>query len=163
MSWPTGCRCLDHRYERNPRNYPASLGLAAALCCYRGVPSLRSRVRVSVSSASVFGSPSGLKTMQNRPEAGETGPSGMLVLMLGRERAEAVPQRLSDARWALIEPTLTAWRKAQLDRRPTGQPAEVEPREVFKAILSVNRMGIPWKYLPRDVPNHGTVYACYAA
>ncbi|MEU0965043.1 IS5 family transposase [Streptomyces sp. NPDC005917] len=73
------------------------------------------------------------------------------------------PSDLSDARWALIEQTLTAWRKARLDRRPTGQPASVELREVFDALLYVNRTGIPWKYLPHDFPNHGTVYAYYAA
>ncbi len=73
------------------------------------------------------------------------------------------PSDLSDARWALIGPTLTAWRKARLDRRPTGQPAKVDLRDVFNAILYVNRTGIPWKYLPHDFPNHGTVYAYYAA
>lgn len=45
------------------------------------------------------------------------------------------PSDLSDARWALIEPTLSAWRKARLDRRPTGQPAQVELRDVFNALL----------------------------
>ncbi|MDH6523394.1 hypothetical protein M2163_000101 [Streptomyces sp. SAI-135] len=35
------------------------------------------------------------------------------------------PSDLSDARWALIEPTLTAWRNARLERRPTGKPAQV--------------------------------------
>ncbi|MFB7620900.1 transposase, partial [Kitasatospora sp. NPDC056181] len=65
--------------------------------------------------------------------------------------------------WALIEPKLTAWRKARLDRRPTGRPAQVELRDVFNAILYINRTGIPWKYLPHDFPNHGTVYAYYAA
>ncbi|QNA71801.1 IS5 family transposase [Streptomyces sp. So13.3] len=73
------------------------------------------------------------------------------------------PSDLSEARWALIGPTLTAWRKARLDRRPTGQPAKVELRDVFNAILYVNRTGIPWKYLPHDFPNHGTVYSYYAA
>nr|WSW48779.1 IS5 family transposase [Streptomyces sp. NBC_01001] len=73
------------------------------------------------------------------------------------------PSDLSDARWALIEPTLTAWRKARLDRRPTGQPPKIELRDVFNAILYVNRTGIPWKYLPHDFPGHGTVYFYYAA
>lgn len=73
------------------------------------------------------------------------------------------PSDLSDARWALIEPTLTAWRKARLDRRPTGQLAKVDLRDVFNALLYINRTGIPWKYLPHDFPNHGTVYAYYAA
>lgn len=35
MSWPTGYRRLNHRYERHPRNYLAFLGLAATLCCYK--------------------------------------------------------------------------------------------------------------------------------
>jgi transposase len=73
------------------------------------------------------------------------------------------PSDISDARWALIEPTLTAWRQARLDRRPTGQPASVELREVFNAILYVNRTGIAWKYLPHDFPSYNTVYAYYAA
>lgn len=47
--------------------------------------------------------------------------------------------------------------------RPAGQPAKVEFRDVFNAILYVNRTGIPWKYLPPDFPNHGTVYSYYAA
>lgn len=34
----------------------------------------------------------------------------------------AYPSDVSDARWALIEPTLIAWRQARLDRRPTGKP-----------------------------------------
>lgn len=73
------------------------------------------------------------------------------------------PSGLSDARWALIEPKLTAWRKARLDRRPTGKSAQVELCDVVNAILYINRTGIPWKYLPHDFPNHGTVYAYYAA
>lgn len=76
---------------------------------------------------------------------------------------KSYPSDLSDARWALIEPTLTAWRKARLDRRPTGQPAKVDLRDVFNALLYVNRTGIPWKYLPHDFPGHGTVYFYYAA
>ncbi|KIF00426.1 transposase, partial [Streptomyces sp. RSD-27] len=35
MSWLTGYRRLNHRYERHPRNYLPFLGLAAALCCYK--------------------------------------------------------------------------------------------------------------------------------
>ncbi len=53
------------------------------------------------------------------------------------------PSDLSDARWALIEPTLTAWRNARLERRPTGKPAQVDLRGVFNAILYLNRTGIP--------------------
>ncbi|WP_327181242.1 IS5 family transposase [Streptomyces sp. NBC_01334] len=35
MSWLTGYRRLNHRYERQPGNYLAFLGLASALCCYK--------------------------------------------------------------------------------------------------------------------------------
>ncbi|MFE7899437.1 transposase [Streptomyces sp. NPDC057424] len=35
ISWLSGYRRLSPRCERNPRNYLAFLGLAAALCCYR--------------------------------------------------------------------------------------------------------------------------------
>jgi hypothetical protein len=35
----------------------------------------------------------------------------------------AYPSDISDARWALIEPVLVEWRKARLERRPTGKSA----------------------------------------
>lgn len=73
------------------------------------------------------------------------------------------PSDLSDARWKLIAPTLHAWRQARLDRRPTGRPPSADLREVFNAILYVNRTGISWRYLPHDFPPHGTVYFYYAA
>ncbi|MGI5487915.1 IS5 family transposase [Microtetraspora malaysiensis] len=75
----------------------------------------------------------------------------------------AYPSDISDARWALIEPTLTAWRQARLDRRPTGEAARTDLRDIFDAILYVNRTGIAWKYLPHDFPPHPTVYSYYAA
>jgi transposase len=75
----------------------------------------------------------------------------------------AYPSDLSDARWALIEPILAEWRKARIDRRPTGKPAPTGLRDIFNAILYLNRTGIPWKYLPHDFPPHGTVYSYYAA
>lgn len=76
---------------------------------------------------------------------------------------KAYPSDLSDARWALIEPMLSAWRQARLDRRPTGKPAVVDLRDVFNAILYVNRTGIGRKYLPHDFPAYATVYFYYAA
>lgn len=79
--------------------------------------------------------------------------------MTGRR---AYPCDISDARWTLIEPTLSAWQQARIDRRPTGEPARTDLREVFNAILYVNRTGIAWKYLPHDFPPHPTVYYYYA-
>lgn len=74
----------------------------------------------------------------------------------------AYPCDISDARWALIEPTLSAWQQARIDRRPTSEPARTDMREIFNAILYVNRTGIAWKYLPHDFPPHSTVYYYYA-
>jgi transposase len=74
----------------------------------------------------------------------------------------AYPSDISDARWALIEPMLSAWQQARIDRRPTGEPARTDLREVFNGILYVNRTGIAWKYLPHDFPPHSTVYYYYA-
>ncbi|MFI9848548.1 transposase, partial [Nonomuraea sp. NPDC051941] len=67
---------------------------------------------------------------------------------------------LSDARWALIEPTLTAWRAA---RRGPGTAARIHDlREIVNAILYVCRTGIAWEYLPHDFPPCKTVYDYYA-
>jgi transposase len=67
---------------------------------------------------------------------------------------------LSAARWALIEPTLTAWRAA---RTGPGAAARVHDlREIVNAILYVCRTGIAWAYLPHDFPPYQTVYDYYA-
>jgi transposase len=67
---------------------------------------------------------------------------------------------LSDARWLLIEPVLTAWRAA---RRGPGTVTRVHDlREIVNAILYVCRTGIPWEYLPHDFPPCKTVYDYYA-
>lgn len=70
------------------------------------------------------------------------------------------PTDLSDARWALIEPTLTAWREA---RKGLGiAPITHHLRELVNAILYVNRTGIAWEYMPHDFPPYKTVYGYYA-
>jgi transposase len=73
------------------------------------------------------------------------------------------PSDLSDARWALIEPRLAAWRQARTDAGVGGRSAQHELQEIFNAILYVNRTGIAWRYLPHDFPPYQTVYAYYAA
>jgi transposase len=79
----------------------------------------------------------------------------------------AYPSDLSDARWALIEPRLTDWRQARTDARTKigikGRTPTHELREIFNAILYLNRTGIPWRYLPHDFPPHHTVYSYFAA
>jgi transposase len=67
---------------------------------------------------------------------------------------------LSDQRWALVEPVLSAWRhnRAGLGIRPPVH----DLREITNAILYVVRTGIPWEYLPHDFPPYKTVYDYYA-
>src|SRR5215470_1722674 len=74
----------------------------------------------------------------------------------------AYPTDLSDARWALIEPVLSAWRAARA-RAGLGLAAPVHDlREIVNAILYVNRAGCAWQLLPHDFPPHKTVYDYYA-
>jgi transposase len=74
----------------------------------------------------------------------------------------AYPTDLSDARWALIEPVLSAWRA---DRAAAGlglaEPVR-DLREIVNAILYVNRAGCAWQLLPHDFPPYKTVYDYYA-
>ncbi|MGW4698724.1 IS5 family transposase [Kitasatospora cineracea] len=73
------------------------------------------------------------------------------------------PSDLSDARWALIEPVLSAWR-AERQRTSLNLGGKVtDLREVMNAILFVNRTGIPWRYLPHDFPPHTTVFSHFSA
>ncbi|MFI7434029.1 IS5 family transposase [Micromonospora haikouensis] len=74
----------------------------------------------------------------------------------------AYPSDLSDARWALIAPRLTAWRQARTDAGVGGRTPTHDLREIFNAILYVNRTGIAWRYLPHDFPPHATVYGYFA-
>ncbi|MER5996258.1 IS5 family transposase [Streptomyces viridosporus] len=73
------------------------------------------------------------------------------------------PSDLSDARWELIEPVLSAWR---LERRGRaldfGQPPEHDLRDFMEAILYVDRTGARWRCLPHDFPHGNTVYGYFA-
>ena len=74
----------------------------------------------------------------------------------------AYPTDLSDARWALIEPVLSAWR-ADRAAAGLGLGAPVHDlREIVNAILYVNRAGCAWQLLPHDFPPYKTVYDYYA-
>ena len=56
------------------------------------------------------------------------------------------PSDLTDERWALIEPVLTAWKA----RHPSasGHQGGYELREIVNAILYQSRTGCQWEYLP---------------
>ncbi len=70
---------------------------------------------------------------------------------------------LSDAQWALLEPTLTAWRAPRLERKVSDNQPVHDLREIVNAILYVNRTGCAWEYLPHDFPSYKTVYGYFAA
>nr|BFD96304.1 IS5-like element ISSco3 family transposase [Kitasatospora sp. Xyl93] len=73
------------------------------------------------------------------------------------------PSDLSDARWALVEPVLTAWRAERRGRAlDIGRPPEHDLRDILDAILYVDRTGIPWRYLPHEYPPWATVYGYFA-
>ena len=69
---------------------------------------------------------------------------------------------LSDARWALAEPILAAWRAARAEAGLGLSEPVHDLREIVNAILYVNRTGIAWEYLPHDFPPYKTVYDYYA-
>ncbi|MEU6322686.1 IS5 family transposase [Streptomyces sp. NPDC047009] len=62
---------------------------------------------------------------------------------------------LSNERWALIEPVITAWKA----KHPSvsGHQGNYEMREIINAILYQSRTGCQWDYLPHDLPPPGAV------
>ena len=58
---------------------------------------------------------------------------------------------------------LTAWRQARTDAGVSGRTPTHDLREIFNAILYLNRTGIAWRYLPHDFPPYRTVYGYFAA
>jgi transposase len=61
------------------------------------------------------------------------------------------PSDLSDARWALVEPVLTAWRDQRRGQGlDIGRPPEHDLRAILDAILYIDRTGIPWRCLPHE-------------
>lgn len=82
------------------------------------------------------------------------------------DRTSRIPVRPVRRPLALIAPRLTAWRQARTDARTAigikGRTPSHDLREIFNAILYVNRTGIAWRYLPHDFPPHATVYGYFA-
>ncbi|MFF5497895.1 transposase [Streptomyces aquilus] len=77
-------------------------------------------------------------------------------------RRRPYPSDLSDARWELIEPVLSAWRFERRGRAlDFGRPPERDLRDM-DATLYVDRTGVQWRYLPRDFPHWNTVYGYFA-
>jgi putative transposase len=62
---------------------------------------------------------------------------------------------LRDGQWAMIEPMVVK------PRRGPGRPMALSMRAVINAILYVLRTGCAWAYLPKEYPNHNSVYYHY--
>ena len=58
---------------------------------------------------------------------------------------KSYPSDLSDERWALIEPVITAWKAAHPS--VSGHQGGHEMREIVNAILYQSRTGCQWEYL----------------
>jgi putative transposase len=61
------------------------------------------------------------------------------------------PTDLTDAQWALLSPLIPP-------PKPGGRPRRVDMRAVCNAIFYIDRTGCQWRLLPREYPNHKTVY-----
>jgi transposase len=72
------------------------------------------------------------------------------------------PSDLSDARWALLEPELAAWRAARAGNGLGINEPVHDLREIVNAIVYLDRTGMAWAYLPHDFPPASTVYGYYA-
>ncbi|GGL21869.1 hypothetical protein Sme01_62400 [Sphaerisporangium melleum] len=70
------------------------------------------------------------------------------------------PSDLSDERWALIEPVITAWKAAHPS--VSGHPGRYDLREIVNAILYQSRTGCQWDYLHHDLPPRSAVYYYFA-
>lgn len=65
------------------------------------------------------------------------------------------PSDLTDERWALIEPVITAWKAAHPS--VSGHQGRYAMREIINAIFYQGRTGCQWAYLPADLPPPGAV------
>lgn len=66
---------------------------------------------------------------------------------------------LSDERWALIEPVITAWKAAHPS--VSGHQGKYELREIVNALLYQSRTGCQWNLLPHDLPPRSAVLYYY--
>src|SRR5258707_9021716 len=57
---------------------------------------------------------------------------------------------LTDAQWVLIEPLIAVYE--------WGRPRELDMRRVVNAIFYIDKTGCQWEMLPKEYPNHNSVY-----
>ncbi|WUL21218.1 IS5 family transposase [Streptomyces sp. NBC_00353] len=70
------------------------------------------------------------------------------------------PSDLTDERWALIQPVITAWKAAHPS--VSGHQGRYKMREIVNAILYQSRTGCQWEYLPHDLPPRSAKYYYFA-
>ena len=70
------------------------------------------------------------------------------------------PSDISDARRALIEPVLPDWQRERLARSPVPVQPKYPLREIWNALLYLDRAGVQWQYLPPGLPHFRSVNAC---
>src|ERR687884_710286 len=66
-------------------------------------------------------------------------------------RGQRYPSDLTDAEWIILEPLLPV-------AQGCGRPRVHVLREIMNGIRSVQRYGIPWDALPKDLPPHSICY-----
>lgn len=69
------------------------------------------------------------------------------------------PTDVGDSEWVPIEPLLSP----QATKKGAGRPRTVDLREVYNAIVYLNRTGCQWDRLPRDFPAKSTVHNSFAS
>lgn len=61
---------------------------------------------------------------------------------------------VTDEQWALIEPLIPVY--------TWGRPRELDMRRVVDGIFYADKTGCQWELLPKDYPNHNSVYYYFA-
>ena len=74
--------------------------------------------------------------------------------MLHRE--QQYTSDMNGQQWEIIRPLLSP------ERGGPGRPPELDLRQVVNAIFYLDRTGCQWKNLPKDYPNHNSVYYYYS-
>ena len=71
------------------------------------------------------------------------------------QTARVYTSDLTDLQWERLRPLL------KLERTGPGRPLELDMRQVVNAIFYVLRTGCQWDELPKEYPNHNSVYYHY--
>ena len=71
-------------------------------------------------------------------------------------REQRYTSDMNGQQWEIIRPLLSP------EREGPGRPPELDLRQVVNAIFYLDRTGCQWKNLPKDYPNHNSVYYYYS-